>query len=747
MEEDRGWMYSEKKGRSISTAWRQGLEKFLDHAFSLPEVTVDGKSYCPCSKCVCCHKHTREEMTLHLCRYGFQLGYERWTSHGEPEILEEDEAEQHIGPVDQMNEMLTDAIAAHDVNPSEEPTPTAAELYRLLEEVDTPVHENTRQTRLSIVARLMSIKTQNNMSEACDNEIMNLLHDSLGDEAGNKLPKNYHRSKKLVHSLGMPYKKIHACTNNCMLFYKENEHKENYTVCGEARYEESARGNRSKRVPRKVLRYLPITPRLQRLYVSETMAKHMRYHARPREESNVMGHPSDGEAWKEFDKEFPDFSQEVRNVRLCLATYGFTPFSIASTPYSCWPVFVAPYNLPPEMCTKDDNILLSLVIPGPEHPGKNLNVFMEPLVDELLDLWMNGAVTYNRFLKQNFNMKAAVVWTIHDIPAYGLVSCWSTHGKLACPICGGGTKAFQLKHGHKACWFDCHRRFLPSNHEFRRSLKCFRKKTKVLDPPPERLTGDEIYKQLMSLVPDRTGKHTFEGFGETHNWIGISGLWKLPYFKKLMLRHNIDVMHNEKNVAEAVLSTCLDIQDKTKDNVKARLDMADICDRPTLNMTKSTNGRWQKPRAKYCVTKEDKLTIMKWFKDLKFPDRFAANLKKAVNLSHCKFIGLKSHDVHIFIERLLPVALRGFIPEKEWKDLSELSFFYRQLCAKEIDKEQMHRLEKEIVVLLCKLEKMFPPGFFNSMQHLILHLPYEARVGGPVQFRWMYPFERYCSFN
>jgi hypothetical protein len=47
---------------------------------------------------------------------------------------------------------------------------------------------------------------------------------------------------------------------------------------------------------------------------------------------------------------------------------------------------------------------------------------------------------------------------------------------------------------------------------------------------------------------------------------------------------------------------------------------------------------------------------MKWFKDLKFPDRFAANLKKAVNLSQCKFIGLKSHDFHIFIEHLLPAT-------------------------------------------------------------------------------------------
>ena len=45
-------------------------------------------------------------------------------------------------------------------------------------------------------------------------------------------------------------------------------------------------------------------------------------------------------------------------------------------------------------------------------------------------------------------------------------------------------------------------------------------------------------------------------------------------------------------------------------------------------------------------------------------------------------------------------------------------------------------------VLLCKLEKIFPPGFFVLMQHLILHLPYEARMGGPVQGRWCYPIER-----
>jgi hypothetical protein len=74
--------------------------------------------------------------------------------------------------------------------------------------------------------------------------------------------------------------------------------------------------------------------------------------------------------------------------------------------------------------------------------------------------------------------------------------------------------------------------------------------------------------------------------------------------------------------------------------------------------------------------------------------------------------------------------------------LAEVSYFYRQLCAKEIRRDVMEQLENEASVLLCKLEKIFPPGFFNPMQHLFIHLPYEAKVGGPVQYRWMFHIER-----
>jgi hypothetical protein len=129
-------------------------------------------------------------------------------------------------------------------------------------------------------------------------------------------------------------------------------------------------------------------------------------------------------------------------------------------------------------------------------------------------------------------------------------------------------------------------------------------------------------------------------------------------------------------------------------------------------------------------------------KGLKFPNSYAAGLRRFVNMMTGKLIGLKSHDYYIIMERLLCVMFRGYFDDAVWTVLAELSYFFRQLCAKEITIEMMWKLEKEISVLLCKMEKKFPPRFSNPMQHLLIHLPCEAKVGGPVQYRWMYHIER-----
>jgi hypothetical protein len=214
------------------------------------------------------------------------------------------------------------------------------------------------------------------------------------------------------------------------------------------------------------------------------------------------------------------------------------------------------------------------------------------------------------------------------------------------------------------------------------------------------------------------------------------------YATALILSHNLDVMHQKRNVAESIISMVFDLKDKTKDNFKARQDLAEICVRPTLNLRPNQAGHMGKPRAKHYLKPAERKKVLLWLKNLRFSDGYAANLKRAVNIASGKMNGLKSHDCHIIMERLLPVMLRGYLPEEIWIMLAELSFFYRQLCAKEINKNTIRKLSKEIPVLVCKMEKVSPPGFMNVMQHLLVHLPYEAEMGGPVQYKWMYFVER-----
>jgi len=439
-----------------------------------------------------------------------------------------------------------------------------------------------------------------------------------------------------------------------------------------------------------------------------------------------MVHPSDAEAWKQFNRLNPDFDLDARNVRIAMATDGFNPFGYGKAQYSCWPVFVIPLNLPPALCMKEENIFLSLVIPGPEHPGKNMNVFMRPLIDEIKAAWP-GVLTYDSFSKRNFNMSVSYHTSIHDYPGLGMFSGWSTHGGLACIDCMADVDNTWLPNGRKFSWFDCHRRFLPPNHSFRNQKTTFRKGVQVHDSPPHRLTGQEVLA-YMNEVKDKS----FEGYGKTHNWTHIPFLWELPYFPQLLRPHNIDVMHTEKNVAEAIFYTCLDIAEKSKDNPKARLEQALMCNRRHLNLVEKPNDRWDRPRAPFSLTREQKRVVMQWFMDIKFPDGYVANLRRGVNMDTLKVNGLKSHDFHIFIERLLPAMMRGFVKNEIWEVLAELSYFFRVLCAKEVDRVQIVQLEENIPIILCKLEKIFPPGFFNSMEHLMVHLPYQVRVGGPV---------------
>ena len=124
-----------------------------------------------------------------------------------------------------------------------------------------------------------------------------------------------------------------------------------------------------------------------------------------------MSHPADGEAWQDFDRNHKTFVDDPRNLRLAVATDGFNPFGNFSSTYSMWPILVTPINLPPSECVNPSNYFMSLLILGPTSLRKDFNVLLEPLIDELQELW-NGVNTFHVLHpddKEGFTLRAACI--------------------------------------------------------------------------------------------------------------------------------------------------------------------------------------------------------------------------------------------------------------------------------------------------------------------------------------------------
>ncbi|XP_019082581.1 PREDICTED: uncharacterized protein LOC104704465 [Camelina sativa] len=349
----------------------------------------------------------------------------------------------------------------------DEHTQEAKRFYDMLDAANTPLYDGCHEghSQLSLASRFMNIKVDNNLSEACMDDWAELFTEVLPE--GNQATGSYYETETLVQKIGLPYHTIDVCIENCMLFWKEDGNLEHCKFCGKPRYK-SSEGR--TRIPFSRMWYLPIADRLKRMFQSEKTASSMRWHAEHDSEDGVMCHSSDAPEWKTFQHLHPTFAQEPQNFYLGLSY-----------------------------------LFLTILNSGPNHPRASLDVFLQPLIDELKDLWYNGVEADDISLSENFNMKVVLMWTIRDFPAYGMLSGWTTHGRLACPICMDDTGAFQLPAGRKTCWFDCHRRFLPTSHPMRKNKKDFLKgKDSLNGDPTASLTSQAIYERIRKAKAPKT---------------------------------------------------------------------------------------------------------------------------------------------------------------------------------------------------------------------------------------------------
>ncbi|KAL0336705.1 UNVERIFIED_CONTAM: hypothetical protein Sradi_4882400 [Sesamum radiatum] len=243
-------------------------------------------------------------------------------------------------------------------------------------------------------------------------------------------------------------------------------------ICGTSRYKEG-----DGKIASKQMRYFPLKPRLQKLFMSSHTSSLMRWHAKGRVDDGKFRHPTNSFAWKDFDKKKIAFASDCCNVRLGLATDGFSPSTMMNVSHSTWPVILIPYNLPPWACMKKGNFLLSILFDGPKGPGNMINVYLQLLIEELKELWEDGVESYDVSKNEMFILKVALTWTISDLPGYSILSGWGTKIDKGCPCCGMQMMCRRLEIAHKYS-YTYHHRFLNSSHRFRRDPGSYDGKTK-----------------------------------------------------------------------------------------------------------------------------------------------------------------------------------------------------------------------------------------------------------------------------
>lgn len=199
--------------------------------------------------------------------------------------------------------------------------------------------------------------------------------------------------------------------------------------------------------------------------------------------------------------------------------------------------------------------------------------------------------------------------------------------------------------------------------------------------PPSRRSGEELWNEVRTLPKVTTdGDFVIPGFKENvHNWTKRSIFWDLPYWKDQLLNHNLDVMHIEKNFCDNIINTVMDVPGKTKDDVKARLDMADMCDRAELNVERGVNGRTLKPKASDVLSLDKRKGVCEWAQQLTMPDAYCSNFGNCVDMKAAKFQNMKSYDCHVFLQTLMPIAFHA-LPEDVLEPLVELSEYFKNIC-------------------------------------------------------------------
>ncbi|XP_062100897.1 uncharacterized protein LOC133806824 [Humulus lupulus] len=507
----------------LATVCKRATKEYENGAREFVKTTIINAGFlkkiiCLCNKCQNLRHQLSDEVVEHLVVYGMDKSYKTWFHHGEDLHQNSTTNIRSSNDVFQTAKVYsTNDVEAYSTNVDDLDYDNSDEDFnRILLDAESPLYEGClKYTELSSIVGLYNLKTKHGFSD-----IKAMLPED------NLLLTSMYAVNKFLKKFNLNYKHVHTCVNDCCLFTKENIEAQECPKCNSSRWKQNVHTNEILLgQPTKLLRYFPITPRLQRMFRSKETSTSLKWHFTNKSTDGKMCHPVDSEAWDAINERWPDFSLEPNNLRLGLAADGINPYKSMSFAYSCWPVMLIVYNLPP-LCLKDEFTFLYMLIPGPKKPRNEIDVYLEPLIDELLELW-NGVYAYDASTKKIFN----------------------------------------LRHSKKMSYCN-HTRFLPTQHRYRRK-KYTSKLSEKASECPTILTGkskdhyeSRLYLEEMGIM---TNLHPYKENGIIHLPSAAYTLSKVD--KKLFCKRLFDLKLPYGYSSN--ISNCVDVEKRKLTGLKS----------------------------------------------------------------------------------------------------------------------------------------------------------------------------------
>ncbi|KAK1684215.1 hypothetical protein QYE76_045063 [Lolium multiflorum] len=401
-------------------------------------------------------------------------------------------------------------------------------------------------------------------------------------------------------------------------------------------------------------------------------------------------------------------------------------------------------------------IQMSMLIQGPTQPGNDINMYLELLKEELETLWAEeGVDTWDAVAEEYFPLRAALITTVQDYLGYGYISCQVCHGHKACVRCMEETMFLQLGKdpGSSKTVYMGHRRWLQKTDPWRKRGDLF-DGTNEPRGPPRKKSGEEIDTLLkgwkecpppgkIRQKPGEKKKKKATATPLIGVWKRRSVFWDLPYWKILDTPHCLDVMHITKNVCESLLGTLLNMPDRTKDGPKARHDLKVLGIREELQIPAAQEGQSEEeadggqkrkrikqpdyycPPSCFTFSPAEVDQFFNCLLGVRVPFGYSGLISRYMDPKKRNFSGMKSHDCHVMMTQILPVAIRGIMDDHVRATLTGLCNFFDVITRKSISVKKLARLQEEIVVILLVSfdgsNSMAPPSAGND--NVIMETP------------------------